>query len=377
MTFITGSLRTFNQLLSAGIAITAFSLVLYALSFNLRERVVRSFVLIMGCVLIVAVGEAFASIQTTETMLENWLRLQWVGLFYLPASYLYFSDALLATTGRPSRGRRRLLVRLSFVASTLMVLTLPFSIFVGPLVLDGIPEPHLQRTSLSWVFTLYYAGWMILSWVNFTRAFQRTVTSTSRRRMRYLLTGALGPALGSFPYLFFGSNFAADHQLIFWLAGTASNLFVSALIVLMAYAIAFFGVPWPDRVIKRRLFKWVMRGPVTGSSVLAVGTLVGRWTSTTAPNFIILGPISMIATLILMQYLITLAAPMWERWFFYGGDRQNIQLIQELEERMLTTSDLSQFLESVLTAVCDRFQVDSAFVVALEPRGEEFVVTVG
>jgi hypothetical protein len=37
------ALRNLNDLLTAGIAITAFSLLLYALSFNLRDRVARSF----------------------------------------------------------------------------------------------------------------------------------------------------------------------------------------------------------------------------------------------------------------------------------------------------------------------------------------------
>ena len=34
---------TVNQILTAGIAITAFSLFLYALSFNVRDRVARPF----------------------------------------------------------------------------------------------------------------------------------------------------------------------------------------------------------------------------------------------------------------------------------------------------------------------------------------------
>ena len=45
----------------------------------------------------------------------------------------------------------------------------------------------------------------------------------------------------------------------------------------MAYAVAFFGVPWPDRVVKRRLFKWLMRGPITASTVLMITTVVRRW----------------------------------------------------------------------------------------------------
>jgi uncharacterized membrane protein YqjE len=59
--FIVDSLSTLNELLAAGIAITAFSLLLYALSFNLRDRVARSFAAILVCVVIVYVAEAFSS----------------------------------------------------------------------------------------------------------------------------------------------------------------------------------------------------------------------------------------------------------------------------------------------------------------------------
>jgi len=79
----------------------------------------------------------------------------------------------------------------------------------------------------------------------------------------------------------------------------------------------------------------------------------------------------------LMQYLITLLAPIWERWLFYGGERDNLQLLQNLEERLLTRGDLRQFLESLLTAVCDLLQVKTGFIVALEPAGAELVVNIG
>ena len=97
---------TLNQLLSAGIAITAFSLLLYAFTFNLRDRVARSFAIILVCVVIVFVGDTFASVTADPPLMEFWLRFQWIGIIFLPAAYLHFSDALLATTGRPSRGRR-------------------------------------------------------------------------------------------------------------------------------------------------------------------------------------------------------------------------------------------------------------------------------
>ena len=52
-------IQTLNQILTAGIAITAFSLFLYSLSFNLRDRVARSFAIILLCVVIVLRFSAF------------------------------------------------------------------------------------------------------------------------------------------------------------------------------------------------------------------------------------------------------------------------------------------------------------------------------
>jgi hypothetical protein len=375
--FLLVSLKTVNQLLTAGIAITAFSLLLHALTFNLRDRVARSFAIILACVVIGFAGDAIASTVTSAHDLEYWLRLQWIGITFLPPAYLHFSDALLATTGQPSRGRRRFAIRLTYLISLGFLITIPFALLVGPLVLDVKQAPHLQRTPLTWVFTGYYVACIVLSWIILWRAYQRTVTSTSRRRMRYLMAGALAPALGSYPYLLLGSGTAATHPLLFWLIATISNTLVFGLIVVMAYAVSFFGVSWPDRVVKRRLFKWLMRGPFTASIVLTITTLVRRAGERYGLPYSAAVPILMVATLLVMEYLITLAAPIWERWLFHGGDRVKMQLLQTLEERLLTTTDLRQFLESVLAAVCDRLQVSNAFVVALGPQGVDIMVTIG
>lgn len=369
--------RTLNQLLTAGIAITAFSLLLYALTFNLRDRVARSFALILACVVIVFVSDAIASVMQGAQDLQVWLGLQWVGIVFLPAAYLHFSDALLATTGRPSRGRRRLAVRLTYALSLAFLAALPAGLLVGALVQNEPPAPHLERTWLTWVFTSYYGVIIAIAWVNLLRAYRRTVAPTSRRRMSYLLLGALAPALGSYPYLLFGSGLAARSPLLFWSAATVSNLLVSALLVLMAYATAFFGVPWPDRIVKRRLFKWFMRGPVTASTVLAVTTLARRWGEGRGELYTALTPVLMVIVLVGMEYMITLAAPVWERWLFHGGDREDIELLQRLEERLLTANDLRQFLDAVLAAACDRLQAGRAFVAALGPGGLEMLVTIG
>ena len=179
-------LKGFNDLLTAGIAITAFSLLLYALSFNLRDRVARSFAIILLCVVLVSVGDAIASNTYSTSQLEFWMRVQWIGIIFLPPAYLHFSDALLETTGRPSRGRRRRLVWVMYVVSMGFVILLPTNWLVGPVVEYVAPAPFLQRTSLTWFFAFYYLSVITISGINLWRAYKRTVTRTSRRRMANL-----------------------------------------------------------------------------------------------------------------------------------------------------------------------------------------------
>jgi len=258
-------LQNINNILTAGIAITAFSLFLYALSFNLRDRVARSFAIILLCVVVVFTTEALQNKTVPNWGIELLLRLQWIGIIFLPPSYLHLSDALLVTAGRPSRGRRRLAVRLVYVLSGVFLILLASGLLVGDLIADGKPAPHLQRTVWTQVFTLFYITIIVWAGINFIRAYQKMLTRSGQRRMLYLMAGATAPALGSYPYLLYGSGFAAHYLFIFWSTAFIINVLVAVLVILMAYAVAFFGVSWPDRVVKSRLFKWLLRGPVTAS----------------------------------------------------------------------------------------------------------------
>ncbi len=374
---IVAGLKTLNQLLTAGIAITAFSLLLYALTFNLRDRVARSFAMVLVCVAVVFVSEAAGSISTTSLDLTFWLKFQWVGVIFLPIAYLHFSDALLTTTGRPSRGRRILLIRLNYGVAILFMLALMLGWLVGPLNESLLPAPHLERTPLFWLFSLFYVTSMAWALVNFWRAFRRTRTTTSRRRMLYLLAGSSAPALGSFPYLLFGPNLAAQHPFVFWLSVAGSNMLVAVLLVLMAYSVAFFGVSWPDRVVKRRLFKWLLRGPGTASLVLTFVTITRRIGESFGQPYAAAVPVVMAGSILILEYMITLAAPYWERWLFHGGDRASAALFQTLEDRLVTSGDLRQFLEAILISVCDRLQSEQAFIFSIGAEGKEMVVTAG
>jgi hypothetical protein len=268
-------------------------------------------------------------------------------------------------------------VRLTYLFSLLLLLALATGQLVGNVVISASPAPHLQRTLLTDLFTLYYGFIMLLAWINFARAFRRTLTHTTRRRMLYLLAGATAPALGSYPYLLFGPSIAANLPLLFWILATLSNLLTGTLVIVMAYSVAFFGVPWPDRVVKSRLFKWLMRGPVTASFALAFTTLVRRAGVSVGIAYSALVPIVMVATILLFEFAISLLSPVWERWLFFGKDRDDLRLLQSLESRLLTSNDLRQFLEMVVATVCDRLQVHTAFVASLNGNGLELVVKTG
>ena len=369
--------RVTSQILSAGVAITAFSLLLYALTFNLRDRVARYFALILTCVVIVFTSESIGNNATQVWEVNFWLRTEWIGIILLPPTYFHFSDELLALTGKPSRGRRRLLIRFSYLASLLFLICLPFPVFFSEVILGKNPASYLQPNILFDIFSLYFVLILFLTWFNFARAYRRTTTPTSRRRMIYIIIGALAPALGSFPYLAFGSSFATQHQLIFWILSTINNFLVGGLMVVMAYSVAFFGVPWPDRVVKSRLFKWIMRGPVTASITLGISTIVRRGGEAFGETYSALVPIAMVATILLCQYMITIFSPLWERGLFSGKDRDDLELLKSLEDHLITRNDLYQFIELVLAAVCDRLQVPGAYVAALDRGKLELVVTIG
>jgi hypothetical protein len=363
---VLGAIRTLNQILTAGIAITAFSLFLYSLSFNLRDRVARSFAIILLCVVVVFTAEALQDRSLSIDTLDLFLRLQWIGIVFLPAAYLHLSDALLVTAGRPSRGRRRIAVRGMYVISVLFLVLLAGGHLLGAIVPGGMPAPHLERTMWTEVFTVFYIFAMIWAGINFARAYSRMLTRSGRRRMLYLMAGATAPALGSYPYLLYGSTIAADHPFLFWSVAIVINILVAVLVVVMAYAVAFFGVSWPDRVIKSRLFKWIMRGPVTASTALALMTLVRRGGDFLGSPYNAFVPFTVVASILTMEHAITFAAPLWERWLFFGRDRSELQLLQNIEERLLTQGDLQQFLEAVLAAVRDHVQAPAAFVAALD-----------
>lgn len=380
LTLLTGLLVSLNPILTAGIAITVLSLLLYSLTFNLRDRVARSFSLMMAGVLVVYAADVAASVAGPITEAEFWLRLQWLGIAFIPSTLFHFSDALLATTGRPSRWRRRLAVRLGYAASAVLwALAALSDAIVRTATRDG-SAVHLQPGPLFPVFSLAFAAASGLAVVNLYRAYGRCLTSTTRRRMGYLLLASVAPAIGTFPYLLVaGGRAAALHPFIFWAIVIGGNLAVGGLLTLMAYSVAFFGTTQPDRVIRSRLFQWYLRGPVVVSSALAAVVIVTRLAQRLGADASKIVPFFLVGTLLALQFAINLVRVPVERRLFYGRgkDRQDVLRLQQLEERLLTAGDIQEFLESVLAAACDLLRVPSGFVAAVGPDGARVEVRIG
>lgn len=371
------TLLIINQIVTAGNAITAFSLLLYSLTFNLREKVARIFAQLMACVAFVYFMDILSSTAQYDGELALWLRLQWLGIAFVPASYLHLSDALLAATGRPSRGKRRAIGLFSYMLGGIIVIVAGFTnLLVGKLHIAG-SAGYLLPGPLFPLFTLFFLGAFVFSGLNYWRAYQRCLTRTSKRRMRYLMIGSLGPILATFPLLMLAGDTGMMLPVLFWTALIIVTIGVAGMLVLMAYTVAYFGVSYPDRVVKSRLFQWILRGPVVASTVLAMTIVANRVAIRLSMENSRIVPFIMVATLLLLQYLITLIRQPIERWLFYGQDRNDLVRLQMLEDRLLTTGDLRQFLESILNAACDITSATSAFIAAMGEEGLELEVAVG
>ncbi len=368
-------LQLISETLAATIVIVAVSILLYNLARNTRDRVTRTSSLVLLCVIFVYVGDVFIALEPDKTYLDTWLRFQWVGIAFVPATLLHLSDALLATTGRPSRGRRRAVIRLAYVLSAVLTWLAAFtdSVIVGPASPD---LPHMKAGPVFPLYVAYLIAAAVLSIVNVVRARQRCLTRYTRRRMTYLLSVFLTPAWGIFPYSLLG-RLGSEQDVPLLVVINLANLVVMLMLIFMAYPLSFFGSERPDRVVKSQLVEFMLRGPFTGAAVLAVILFVPRASNVLGLDGDAIMPFFAVATVLFLQWSITLILPWLQRWLIYTEDQQKAQWIQRLSERLLTQADAAQLLESILAAICDNLRVPTAFVARVEPDGAQLVQVVG
>jgi len=358
-----GALKLVNQVLSATIVLTSFSLLVYLLSHNLSSAVARAFCSLLGFVLIVYAGDVVLYEVETQAGAVFWLRFQWIGIALVPAAHLHFTIALLRTTHVRARWQM-IAVWAGYAASAVF---LGLVLLTEKLVYDGVHLPHasyLAAGPLFWVFALYFFVTLLWGGDNIRAARRRCLTRASRRRMTYLGLTSVAPALGVFPYLLVTSMPASVPLTVFMSLLLIGNLGILLALVLLAYSVAYFGALAPDRVIKHSLIQYLLRGPLVGAVVIFAMLAVPKVQQILGLPRDTVMVFAVVSVIVLMQVVINLAKPFIDR-IIYRQDLDEIAWIQTLDRRLLTTADLHALLENCLAALCDLLQVRTGFVAAM------------
>ena len=349
-----------NEALSSAIVILAFSLFVYTFTHNLRSSLGRGFAVLLACMCFAYASDvALFKVNSLETALP-WLKFQWIGIAFIPAAYLHFSDALLRITKAVSL-RRRFAVIIAYIFGFLVLLLATQTEYLvrEPFYSPGVTQ--FRAGPFFWVFTCYFYTTLIWGAYKIYRARNRCLTSNARRRMTYLAVSFAAPALGVYPYMLIANTpTLLPHSLLFTVL-LFVNLGIAAMIVVMAYSVVFFEALLPERVIKHNLIHLLLRGSLVAVAVISViQILPEREQLLGLPRDLILAT-SIVSIIVVGQLLINWAKPAIDSIIFYR-DRWEIAWITELDRRLLTTSDLQQALENILTTLCEVLRVRTGFI---------------
>ncbi len=364
-----------NDVLQAIIVIFGVAVVLYNLPRLPRGAVIRSFSATIAFVVLVYLTELLVSRTIRPDAAELFLRLGWIGVAMVPAAQFHLSDALLTTTGKASARRRRL-VAVGYLSGLLFVLLGLFSDLVVAPPLATATTPRLTAGPYFFAFAVYY--WVVAasSVYNVWRARSRCLTRTTRQRMTTTLLAILAAPLAVFPYTLLARDPAQEVPIPLWFVIILGNLVVSLLFGVLTSQLVYFGAVSPDRVVRVRLYKFMARVPMTATILLLVYALVARAPSVFGlPKEVALG-VAAVATVMIVEWMIHAFKRPLERTFQLNDD-PDVRRIQLLSERLLTTSDLQQFLESVLAATCEAFRTPTSFVASLNATGPHLEAVVG
>ena len=364
-----------NDVLQSIIVIFGAAVVLYNMPRLPRGAVPRSFSALISLVILVYLTELLVSRAIAPESADFLLRAGWIGVAMVPAAQFHLSDALLTTTGKISR-RRRVLVILGYLTgAAFAVLGILGDTVVGSPSPSAL-TPRLTNGVLFPFFAAYFWVVALSSVYNVWRARQRCLTTTTRRRMTTTLFAILAAPLGVFPYTLLIGDPTAELPLFLWPVLIVGNFTVSILFAILTSQLVYFGSVSPDRVVRVRLYKYMARVPLAATIVLLVFVLVSRAPPLLGlPKEVALG-FAVVATVMIVEWIIHQYKGTFERAFQLDDD-PDVRRIQALSERLLTTSDLKQFLESVLAATCEAVRTPTAFVAGLTPTGPRLEAVVG
>lgn len=364
-----------NDIIQAVIVIFGSAVVLYNSNRLRRAEVTRAFSFLVSFVVLVYLSELLVGRILVPTSAETWLRVGWIGIALVPAAQFHLSSALLATTGKLPH-YRRILVPAGYATGVIFA---GLALWTDYLAADLVVLPYSARLSagpLFPIFSLYFWFVAISSIYNVWRARGRCMTSTTKRRMTNTLIAFLAAPLAVFPYMLLIGNPQQSVPSWLWLIIIFGNLLVGVMFGVLTAELAYFGTVSPDRVVRVRLYKFMARVPLAATIVLLVYIIVSRNSPILGlPLEVALG-FSLVATVMLVEWAIHAYKRPLERLFDLN-DNPDVRRMQTLSERLLTTNEIRQFLESILAATVEAIRTPTAFVAAMTAEGPRLESVVG
>ena len=375
MNYFIHGLRALSEVLTAAVAMTAFSVLLFSLQFlRRRQKLAAALVPVLLGVTVIYSADALETMAIGAGAKLMWQLIHWTGFVILPAAALVFSLVILELTGREMGKTVTVGAILDFLLSLVFVWMLwSGKLFAGIHVISdiGTTMVHTGLTNLFWVyFSLNLAATLIA----LATAYRRIRTQASRRRMLYLIFGLIGIIIGTFPLLLFGSGLLiSQYPVIFWTLSVLGNAMVTVMVVLLGYASATFSVSWSDRFTRLRMIEWMLRGPVTASFTLWLVTMINRSSDVLGLDIAGVNTLATVVSIILMEYLITVLMPRIERGAIVGLGREDYTIYREFQGMMVFKPELETYLEALTGALCDRFQARDGFFAVMNEIGRAHV----
>lgn len=360
---IFGVTQLLNRIVVTGILVTAFALIISIGIYNRKHPIPRGFAIMLACTIGAFLGDLLTQVSLSDT--DQWLRWQWIGIAFMPAAALSLSDELLQATG-DTQPLRTFAARAGMVAGAVIFGLVMLTNLVARPGLDAVRLPHLEPGFLFYPFSLFYFACLGWATYNVIEARRRSLTATNKRRMTYFALAFAFPGLGMFPYLLPVGWPSLIPLIVPWFVVLLVNMAVGAAITFMGYTVSYYGASAPDRVIKRRMVKYLIRGPLLAALVitaLVLSSRVERWLD--LPGFFI-GLIGAATIILTTQLLIVTLQPTIDR-LIAGEDSFEVRRLQQFSERLMTSSDQTQYLENILAAACDLLRARSAFIAAVPP----------
>lgn len=364
-----------NDTLQAIIVAFGIGVVLFTISEGLRDKVTAAFVSLLTFVSIVYFAELMAARIIDALSAETWLRFQWVGIAFVPAAQFHLSDALLTITGATPK-RRRYLTPITYLLGVIFLSLVLFTDLVVQQIVDEGVAPFLTSGPVFPLFAIYYWSITAVSIYNVWRARQRCITRTTRVRMTTTLIAIVAAPLGVFPYLLLSGYGNQGIPLWLWPIIILGNLVVGAMFSVLTVQVTYLSATKPDRVVWSRLVKFMARVPLSGAIVLLVYIWVSRSDGILGMPIETLIGFSMVLTVMLVQWGIHVYKRPLARIFQLEEDKE-VKQIQELSERLLTTREMRQFLESLMAITCETLRTPTAFVAAITESGPRLETAVG